>query len=97
MIIRDHGDALTVEILVKLDSILSVLQQKRRLLCNLNDKILPKCHIDKIEKEIKESAEIDVKIEEIISRIGACKRGIVVGALQGLAELTGVSTPPAAI
>eukprot|EP00795_Rhopilema_esculentum_P009703 gene9703-18171_t len=97
LIIRDHGDALTTEILAKLDSILSVLQQKRRLLCNLNDEILAKCHIDEIEKEIEESAEIDVKIEEIISRIGACKRGTVVGALHGLAEPTGVSTPTPAI
>eukprot|EP00795_Rhopilema_esculentum_P010364 gene10364-19065_t len=33
--------------------------------------------IDEIEKEIEESTEIDVKIEEIISRIGVCKRGTV--------------------
>ena len=56
---------------MKLDSILSFLQQKGKLSCNLYDEIFAKFHIDEIEKETEESNDIDVRIEEIISRIGA--------------------------
>ena len=52
LIIQDHGDTLITDILEKLDSILSVLQEQWRLLCNLNDEILPKSYIGEIEKEI---------------------------------------------
>ena len=76
---------------------MSFLQQKGKLSCNLYDEIFAKFHIDEIEKEIEESNDIDMRIEEIISRIGACKRDTVPGALHGFAAPTGVSTPPPAI
>ena len=74
-IVRLHGNNLNTDSLAKLESIENTLKQKELLLAQLDEKILAECNSEDIEKEIEEASEVASKIQEIISKIKACKEG----------------------
>ena len=57
IIIRDHGNSLTTDLIAKLDLISIALKRKQTYLATLDEEILAKCKTDEIEKEIEEATK----------------------------------------
>ena len=73
-----HGESkLSSEVLAKLDSISVTLKKKQEYLVALDNEILEKCSIDKINKEIEEATETSANIEETLSKSKALKMVLI--------------------
>ena len=66
------------DVLTKLSSISKTLKKKQECLTVLDDKILQKCGISEINKEIAEATETSAKIEETLSKIEEFVKGAYV-------------------
>lgn len=74
-IIRRHGNALNTELIAKMESWAATLKKKQELISNLDEQILMKCDMADIENEIEETSEISAKIDEILTKMDACRNG----------------------
>eukprot|EP00794_Sanderia_malayensis_P005885 gene5885-6574_t len=65
------------EMTAKIEAMVKSLQAKQKLLMALDSEILDKCDIDDVDKEIEETTDTNLKIEEIISKLEQHKKGTV--------------------
>ena len=66
---KENGDKRDDDLMLRLSSIQSTLQDKQALLKSLDGQILGKCNENEIDKEIEESTEITKQFNEWIERI----------------------------
>jgi len=66
------------DVLGKLSSISKTLEKKQECSAALVEKIVQKCGVSEINKEIAEATEINAKIEETLSKIEEFMKGIYV-------------------
>ena len=69
VLIKENNDNREANLVSRLNSIRSTLNEKQTLLNTLNDKILERCNENEIDKEIEESTELTTLISEWIDRI----------------------------
>ena len=69
VLIKENDDNREANLVSRLYSIRSTLNEKQTLLNTLNDKILERCNENEIDKEIEESTELTTLISEWIDRI----------------------------
>ena len=58
-------------VLIKIASIKSILQGKLRALENIDERLVAKCEISKIENFIEESADVTARVTETLNRINS--------------------------
>ena len=67
--------ATKANLIAKIESISTSLRQKQQYVKELNDQLIEKIKIQRIEREIEEAAEWDSKIFEVINKIEQIKLG----------------------
>ena len=93
-IVRRHGNALNTDLIAKMDSWTTTLRKKQNLLSNWDEQILMNCGMSDIESEIEESTEISAKIDELLTKMDACRNGRYLFEAEQHRTPQRFSTPP---
>ncbi len=67
--LKENPETLNDEIKTKVSTVLISLKDKKKYIEELNDKILDRCDLDEIDREVDETTEIGTRMTEIITRL----------------------------